>query len=56
MPSAPGCHKTGGVWLIQNRDGEVEEAREGDPGGISITPQLTGTDGFYIVQFQRGSE
>ena len=43
------------LWM-SHFSGSKVRARFSPEGGISITPQLTGTDGFYIVQFQRGSE
>lgn len=43
------------LWM-SHFSGSKARARFSPEGGISITPHLTGTDGFYIVQFQRGSE
>ena len=35
--------------------GSKLRARFSPEGGVSLTPHLTGTDGFYVVAMQRGS-
>lgn len=43
------------LWMT-HFSGTKARARFSPEGGVSITPLLTGTDGFYVIQFQRRAE